>query len=175
MLHANPGATDYSERNRDGAPAPDIPHTRHPAAVMPWRALPCLPHFNFPGEPFHVRQNFSCPKPRSADWENRGSISVLLASAVDSEVQPPPRSRPDSGAPESKSRASKRTVHCCVRTLLTFPDVSLTYTKVDLMHVAPNLRLAIVQHRHPPARGLLSLISLLSAFFSNRNQSESIA
>ena len=25
-------------------------------------------------------------------------------------------------------------------------------------------RLAIVQHRHPPARGLLSLISLLSAF-----------
>ena len=36
-------------------------------------------------------------------------------------------------------------------------------------------RLAIVQHRHPPARGLLSLISLLSAFSLtgiNRNQSE---
>ena len=37
-------------------------------------------------------------------------------------------------------------------------------------------RLAIVQHRHPPARGLLSLISLLSAFpltgiNRNRNQS----
>ena len=35
-------------------------------------------------------------------------------------------------------------------------------------------RLAIVQHRHPPARGLLSLISLLSAFSLtgiNRNQS----
>jgi len=34
-------------------------------------------------------------------------------------------------------------------------------------------RLAIVQHRHPPARGLLSLISLLSAFSLtgiNRNQ-----
>ena len=37
-------------------------------------------------------------------------------------------------------------------------------------------RLAIVQHRHPPARGLLSLNSLLSAFpltGINRNQSES--
>ena len=36
-------------------------------------------------------------------------------------------------------------------------------------------RLAIVQHRHPPARGLLSLISLLRAFpltGINRNQSE---
>ena len=35
-------------------------------------------------------------------------------------------------------------------------------------------RLAIVQHRHPPARGLLSLISLLGAFpltGINRNQS----
>ena len=35
-------------------------------------------------------------------------------------------------------------------------------------------RLAIVQHRHPPARGLLSLISLLRAFpltGINRNQS----
>jgi hypothetical protein len=37
-------------------------------------------------------------------------------------------------------------------------------------------RLAIVQHRHPPARGLLSLISLLSAFLLTgikRNQAES--
>ena len=36
-------------------------------------------------------------------------------------------------------------------------------------------RLAIVQHRHPPARGLLSLISLLSAFLLTgikRNQEE---
>ena len=36
-------------------------------------------------------------------------------------------------------------------------------------------RLAIVQHRHPPARGLLSLISLLRAFpltGINRNQSK---
>ena len=36
-------------------------------------------------------------------------------------------------------------------------------------------RLAIVQHRHPPARGLLSLISLLRAFpltGINRNQSD---
>ena len=36
-------------------------------------------------------------------------------------------------------------------------------------------RLAIVQHRHPPARGLLSLISLLSAFLLTgikRNQAE---
>ena len=36
-------------------------------------------------------------------------------------------------------------------------------------------RLAIVQHRHPPARGLLSLISLLSAFLLTgikRNQAD---
>ena len=36
-------------------------------------------------------------------------------------------------------------------------------------------RLAIVQHRHPPARNLLSLISLLSAFLLTgikRNQAE---
>ena len=36
-------------------------------------------------------------------------------------------------------------------------------------------RLAIVQHRHPPARGLLSLISLLSAFLLTgikRNQAQ---
>ena len=58
VLHANPGATDYSERKRDGAPATDIPHTRHPAAsVMPWRACSTAlsPSLQFP------RRTFSCP------------------------------------------------------------------------------------------------------------------
>ena len=44
--------------------------------------------------------------------------------------------------------------------------VSITtgWGETEVFMEVSSRRLAIVQHRHPPARGLLSLISLLSAF-----------
>ena len=51
------------------------------------------------------------------------------------------------------------------------------YTNVEvLMGVFSSRRLALVQHRHLPAHGLLSFLSLLSAFLLNvikRNQAQS--
>ena len=52
--------------------------------------------------------------------------------------------------------------------------ITTGWDETEVFMEVSSRRLAIVQHRHPPARGLLSLISLLSAFSLtgiNRNQS----
>ena len=51
--------------------------------------------------------------------------------------------------------------------------ITTGWDETEVFMEVSSRRLAIVQHRHPPARGLLSLISLLSAFpltGINRNQ-----
>ena len=52
--------------------------------------------------------------------------------------------------------------------------ITTGWDETEVFMEVSSRRLAIVQHRHPPARGLLSLISLLRAFpltGINRNQS----
>ena len=42
--------------------------------------------------------------------------------------------------------------------------ITTSWGETEVFMEVSSRRLAIVQHRHPPARGLLSLIRLLSAF-----------
>ena len=51
--------------------------------------------------------------------------------------------------------------------------ITTGWDETEVFMEVSSRRLAIVQHRHPPARGLLSLISLLRAFLltvTKRNQ-----
>ena len=48
--------------------------------------------------------------------------------------------------------------------LLRGVGITTGWGETEVFMEVSSRRLAIVQHRHPPARGLLSLISLLSAF-----------
>ena len=52
---------------------------------------------------------------------------------------------------------------CCWQRIIPFP-ITTGWGETEVFMEVSSRCLAIVQHRHPPARGLLSFISLLSAF-----------